>query len=230
MEAKVMTPFQLMVLQTLFDGGLRNRNYFFTGGTALSEFYLQHRYSDDLDIFTRVKRDMRTDYTEVKKVLEHKGLEVFSEREGDEFVRFFVRETGDLGKGLKVELCRDVGAQMSPPNVVEGVIVDSFEDIAVNKVCAIFGRTEIKDFVDLFFILQDSKFRLDYLVGRAKEKEAAFDTEDGALEFATKVLGVKDLELHNIRMIKSLDINELRSSLVPEAETIIRRLRPIGTA
>jgi hypothetical protein len=173
---------------------------------------------------------MRTDYLEVKRVLDHKGLEVFSEHEGDEFVRFFVREIGDLGKGLKVELCRDVGAQMTPPNVVEGVIVDSFEDIAVNKVCAIFGRTEIKDFVDLFFILRDSKFSLDYLVGRAKEKEAAFDTEDGALEFATKLLGVKDLQLHNIRMIKSLDINELRSSLVPEAETIIRRLRPIGTA
>jgi len=223
-----MTPFQLMVLQTLFDGSLRNRDYFFTGGTALSEFYLQHRYSDDLDIFTRVKRDMRTDYTEVKRVLEDKGLEVFSEREGDEFVRFFVRETGDLEKGLKVELCRDVGAQMSPPILVEGVIVDSFEDIAVNKVCAIFGRTEIKDFVDLFFILRDSKFSLDYLVGRAKEKEAAFDTEDGALEFATKLLGVKDLQLHNIRMVKSLDINDFQSSLAPEAETIIRRLRPIG--
>lgn len=228
MEAKVMTPFQLMVLQTLFDGSLRNRDYFFTGGTALSEFYLQHRYSDDLDIFTRVKRDMRTDYTEVKRVLEDKGLEVFSEREGDEFVRFFVRETGDLEKGLKVELCRDVGAQMSPPILVEGVIVDSFEDIAVNKVCAIFGRTEIKDFVDLFFILRDSKFSLDYLVGRAKEKEAAFDTEDGALEFATKLLEVKDLQLHNIRMAKSLDINDFQSSLAPEAETIIRRLRPIG--
>jgi len=223
-----MTPFQLMVLQTLFDGSLRNRDYFFTGGTALSEFYLQHRYSDDLDIFTRVKRDMRTDYTEVKRVLEDKGLEVFSEREGDEFVRFFVRETGDLEKGLKVELCRDVGAQMSPPILVEGVIVDSFEDIAVNKVCAIFGRTEIKDFVDLFFILRDSKFSLDYLVGRAKEKEAAFDTEDGALEFATKLLEVKDLQLHNIRMAKSLDINDFQSSLAPEAETIIRRLRPIG--
>ena len=143
MEPRVMTPFQLMVLQTLFDGSLRNRDYFFTGGTALSEIYLQHRYSDDLDIFTRVKRDMRTDYTEVKRVLEHKGLEVFSEREGDEFVRFFVRETGDLDKGLKVELCRDVGAQMSPPTIADGVIVDSFEDIAVNKVCAIYGLRPI---------------------------------------------------------------------------------------
>ena len=228
MEAKVMTPFQLMVLQTLFDGSLRNRDYFFTGGTALSAFYLQHRYSDDLDIFTRVKRDMRTDYTEVKRVLEHKGLEVFSEREGDEFVRFFVRDPEQSAEELKVEFARYAGAQMSPALTVGRVVVDSFEDIAVNKICAIYGRFEVKDFVDLFFILNESKFTLDHLVGRAKEKEGAFDWEDAVLEFATKLLGIKDLQLHQIRMIKSLSLDDLRSYLAPKAEEIIRRLRPSG--
>ena len=27
-------------------------NFYFTGGTALSAFYLQHRYSEDLDFFS----------------------------------------------------------------------------------------------------------------------------------------------------------------------------------
>ena len=98
----------------------------------------------------------------------------------------------------------------------------------MNKVCAIYGRSEVKDFVDLFFILRESEFTLDYLVGRAKEKEADFDREDAVLEFATKLLGVKDLQLHQIRMIKPLVLEDLQSYLVPEAEALINRLRPVG--
>ena len=82
--------------------------------------------------------------------------------------------------------------------------------------------------MDLFFILRESAFTLDYLVGRAKEKEAAFDREDAVLEFATKLLEVKDLQLHKIRMIKSLAIEDLHSFLVPKAEALIEGLRPIG--
>jgi predicted nucleotidyltransferase component of viral defense system len=227
-EAKVMTPFQVMVLTILFESGLCNRDYYFTGGTALAEFYLQHRYSDDLDIFTRERRSIRADYLEVKQALEHKALEASSELEEDEFVRFFVRGVDETGQGLKIELGRYAGAQMSPGKSVEKILVDSFEDIAVNKVCAIYGRSEVKDFVDLFFILRDSEFTLDYLVGRAKEKEADFDREDTVLEFATKLLGVKDLQLHKIRMIKPLAMEDLQSFLVPKAEALIERLRPVG--
>ncbi|MGH7834834.1 MAG: hypothetical protein ACREQK_14415, partial [Candidatus Binatia bacterium] len=85
-----------------------------------------------------------------------------------------------------------------------------------------------KDFVDLFFILRESAFGLDYLIGRAKEKEAAFDQEDAVLEFATKLLAVEDLHLHEIRMIKALNVEELRSFLIPRAEALIRSLRPVG--
>jgi predicted nucleotidyltransferase component of viral defense system len=206
-----------------------HRNYHFTGGTALAEFYLQHRQSDDLDLFTRAVRNIRNDYTEVRRVFDHEGLEVSAEREGDEFVRFFVRGKDEAGTGLKVEFCRDAGAQMSPAKTIGNIIVDSFEDIAVNKVCAIYGRTEVKDYVDLYFILRQSEFTLDYLVGRAKEKEAAFDREETVLEFATKLLEVRDLHLHQIRMIKPLPLEDFQSYLSSKAETLIRRLRPNPT-
>ena len=53
MESSVLTPLQKQVLVALFDSGLADREYYLTGGTALSAFYLQHRFSDDLDLFTR---------------------------------------------------------------------------------------------------------------------------------------------------------------------------------
>ena len=41
-------PFQDKILE-MVDGA--NVDFYLTGGTALSRFYLNHRYSDDLDFF-----------------------------------------------------------------------------------------------------------------------------------------------------------------------------------
>ncbi|MDR1696214.1 MAG: nucleotidyl transferase AbiEii/AbiGii toxin family protein [Endomicrobium sp.] len=30
-------------------------SFYFSGGTALSEYYLRHRYSEDLDFFRKMK-------------------------------------------------------------------------------------------------------------------------------------------------------------------------------
>lgn len=229
MEAKVLTVLQQTVLNLLFENGIGERGFYFTGGSALAEFYLQHRYSDDLDLFTRSARPFKTDFADYKQILSSKGYEVVPSDESDEFVRFFVQTITERGESLKVELARDAKAQMSPSGMSGKIVVDSFEDIAVNKICAVFGREppESKDFVDLFFIFKESEFTVDYLVERAKEKEAAFDREDGILIFATNLFRVKELTILP-RMIKALTLSELQAALLPRAETIIRRLRPGG--
>ena len=116
---------------------------------------------------------------------------------------------------------------MAPPEIKGQIVVDSYEDIAVNKVCTILSRTESKDFCDLFFILNESHYELDYLISRAREKEAALDEEYGILDFATNLLTVEELQFLP-RMIKPLTLEKLRAYFVPIAEDVIRRLRPIG--
>ena len=229
MEAKVLTAFQVSVLTVLFERGIGERGYYFTGGSALAEFYLQHRYSDDLDLFTRSSRPIRADYADFKQILASQNFEILSSNEMDEFVRFFVQSTDERNGSLKVEFARDAKAQLSPFKRFEQIIVDSFEDIAVNKICAILGREppEPKDFVDLYFILHESAFNLDYLVERAKQKEAAFDQEDGILFFATNLTRVKEFQFLP-RMIKPIALEDLQSFFLPKAEAIIRRLRPTG--
>src|SRR6266849_1687971 len=102
----------------------------------------------------------------------------------------FVSQPGD--DALKIEFARDVPAMMAPPDIHNGIVVDSFEDIAVNKVCTILSRTESKDSCDLFFILNESHYGLDYLISRTREKEAALDEEYGILDFATNLLTVQE--------------------------------------
>ena len=232
---KVLTPFQDRVLLLLFDLGLGSRDYFFTGGSALAEFYLQHRESDDLDLFTRVDRNLKADFEDLKPIIASEGLEIMEQSAEEQFVRFFLHNPAPGESDLKVELARDAKAQMAPSKVVGKVIVDSFEDISVNKVCAILGREppERKDFVDLYFILRESSFSLDYLVARAREKEAAFDNEDGILAFATNLLRFKELAMKSFidsgRIIKTVTLSDLEEVLLPRAEAIIQRLRPKTT-
>jgi predicted nucleotidyltransferase component of viral defense system len=226
-DSKVLTPLQERVLVALFEHGLADRGYYLTGGTALAEFYLQHRYSDDLDFFTRKSPLLREDFEDFIAILTSIGFSILSQSITEEYVRLLVRSEDQEGNGLKIEFMRDVGAMMAPPKVQGQIVVDSFEDIAVNKICAILSRqpSESKDFCDLFFILTESRYELDYLISRAREKEAAFDTEEGVLAFATNLLAVEEFQMLP-RMIKPLTLEELRRYFVPVAENLIQRLRP----
>jgi predicted nucleotidyltransferase component of viral defense system len=47
----ILTTFQVEFIRAFSKTSLKDA-FFLTGGTALSEFYLQHRISDDLDFFT----------------------------------------------------------------------------------------------------------------------------------------------------------------------------------
>jgi len=227
MENSVLTPLQQQVLVALFDSGLADREYYLTGGTALSVFYFQHRYSDDLDFFTRKRGLLEEDFRHCSAILESMDIVVASQDITEDYARLFVYPGDQKDTMLKLELARDVPAMMAPPEIKGQIVVNSYEDIAVSKICTILSRTESKDFCDLFFILNESHYGLAYLISRAREKEAALDEEYGILDFATNLLTVKELQFLP-RMIKPLTLEELRAYFVPIAEDVIRRLRPIG--
>ena len=44
---------------------MENQNFYLTGGTALSRFYLDHRYSDDLDFFVHQNQDFLSPIQEI---------------------------------------------------------------------------------------------------------------------------------------------------------------------
>ena len=47
----ILTPFQKQILTAVGHSPLKS-SFYLTGGTALAAYYLQHRYSEDLDFFT----------------------------------------------------------------------------------------------------------------------------------------------------------------------------------
>lgn len=230
MTSRILTSLQEKVLTTLFDNGLRERGYFLTGGTALAEFYLQHRYSDDLDFFTRDQRDPQEDLQTFRNILTANGFEITYENLSGNHIRFDVKLPDQQTEPLKIEfVTREVSAMMAPPQTHEKVLIDSFEDIAVNKICAILGRDELKDYIDLYFILEESNYSVDYLLNRAADKELSLKQEDGIFYFATNLKAVDVFQdFKKINMIKPLTLETLKARLIPIADDLLRRLRPRG--
>lgn len=51
-EKSILTPHQGKVLEITSDEKYFNERFYLAGGTALAEFYLKHRISEDLDFFS----------------------------------------------------------------------------------------------------------------------------------------------------------------------------------
>lgn len=144
------------------------RSFFLTGGTALAAFYLHHRISVDLDLFTLDDVALAEGARIVPVLVQKLGWDIRMARHTEHFHRFVLRAEAD--EVLQVDMVRDFGPQFGQRRQVDGIIVDSLENIAANKLTAILGRSEPKDFVDLYWILQ-SGWALEPLLEMAREKD-----------------------------------------------------------
>ncbi len=164
--------------------------YYFTGGTALTEFYLHHRLSDDLDFFTRSQvNDVKIDAfinhlrvpLEITNVDKHhiSGLFMYSLTFAD-------------GGELKVDF-----NEYDFPAVEQGILfgklrIDSLYDIAVNKLYTIMGRGKIRDFIDLYFCLEKEGYYLEQLLSRVTDKFGISISDLEIVRHFTKVTDLTD--------------------------------------
>jgi len=70
MAQTILNPDQELILKVLAHEKLFVKNFYLTGGTALSEYYLHHRISEDLDFFSEREIDKIWLNTIAKKIKE----------------------------------------------------------------------------------------------------------------------------------------------------------------
>jgi hypothetical protein len=129
----------------------RERGFVLTGGGALVGYHLKHRRSDDLDLFGKPPTRLADARRIVEAAASVLGARVEAVRVFPEFQRLLVRRGAeDCIVDLVIDRAPDVD-----PSIEErdGVRVHSLREIAANKVCALLGRSEIRDLVDLRAIL-----------------------------------------------------------------------------
>ncbi len=179
--ASILTKEQTLFLKLMPETPLA-KQFYFSGGTALAYYYLQHRRSKDLDFFCQ-EEFLPQEVTAVLKFLQKKL--VFKELD---FQTSFNRNLYFLifnpKKILKLEFTYFPFPQIEKPMLKDGLLIDSLLDIAVNKLFTIAQSPRGRDYFDLYFIIRKHQYSLDRLRLLAKRK---FDWHIDPLQLASKL-------------------------------------------
>lgn len=185
--------------------------FYFTGGTSLSLYHLQHRESVDLDFFTEEDFDSQTILQHVKAWEDKFNLTIeYIRRENTHIFNL----TFPNKQVVKVDFSLYPYKQVNKSNTINGVSVDSVMDIAINKLLTIQQRTEVKDFVDLYFLLREFSV-WDLIVG----VKVKFGVKLDPFVVGTDFLKVEKFDFLP-KMIKPLTLDELKSFYRQKAKDI----------
>lgn len=216
MEQTILTQGQKVALDCFKSRAELADLFYLSGGTALAEYYLHHRYSEDLDFFTDADPFPQLTVEAFVSVLKTAvdATDVTYRRLHDRRVFFFIQPNGEE---LKIEFTLYPFQHIQAPMVLDGALhVDSLHDIAANKVMALMDRIEPKDFVDLYFLLHESEITLSVLRDLvAKKFQLTLEPITLGSEFA-KVRHVQMLP----RMIKPLTLEELKDFFTQQAREL----------
>ncbi|MBP1779745.1 MAG: hypothetical protein H6Q86_5756 [candidate division NC10 bacterium] len=144
--ASRLTPLQHALLEGFFR---LSEEFFLTGGAALAGFHLGHRQTHDLDFFT-VSGDLESGVRALRAAAAHLGAAFVETRTSPDFRRLVV---SGRDESLIVDLVFERAPQIHGEKlVVGGIRIDPVDEIFANKLCALLGRAEVRDLVDLFFL------------------------------------------------------------------------------
>ncbi len=172
-----LSALQVRVLQAL---AALDPRWTLTGGGALAGFYLAHRQTKDVDLFFHGVAVLARLPEDAAAALKAEGM----------FVEFlqrspaFCRLRADLhGEAVVVDLVAEAVPNVFPPEPrrVEDVeiLVDSRTEILVNKLGALYSRSEIRDLVDTKALV-DAGEDLDAALSLVSRKDGGFSPPNPA--------------------------------------------------
>lgn len=181
----------------------------FKGGTVLKKVYFpEYRFSEDLD-FTLLNDELTNEqlFSDLEEVFEfvaeeaNIALQLGEDAEHESgSINFYIIYTGPLGgsvgsKQVKVDITRKDILEFEPVN--RPVFIDysdggefnllcySLEEVVIEKMCALMGRTQPRDLYDLWHLFEYEKLDIKSVLPEF-ERKAKNKGHDPA-NFATKV-------------------------------------------
>jgi predicted nucleotidyltransferase component of viral defense system len=127
----------------------------FGGGAALSAIHLHHRTSEDLDFFLMRPLDP-LEVEPIGRAIATKTTRVDLEVVGPRTSLVLRRASGPFGR---IDFAYYPFDPIGRRTTWRGLAVESLIDMTVNKVQAILTRQQPRDFVDLYFLLQEGPER-----------------------------------------------------------------------
>lgn len=179
-----------------------------------------HRLSFDLDLFTSEKEIVLSFSKEVEEKFKKGGFSVKVVRRLNAFSEFVVNKWDE---STKIHLSVESPFKFKKPIDNEfGISVNSYKDIIIDKFLTVFGRTEPRDVVDLFFILKKENFW--NLVKLAIEKEPGFDLYWMAITLEKVKNFPDEIEEWPVQMIKKIKPAEIKLKFLSLANEILKKI------
>lgn len=178
-------------------------DFYFTGGTALSECYLHHRESVDLDFFSE-RPFHRKLVDDIVTSLQVSGIQVSQVYKIHD--RYTFDAIGDDGTVCKLDFCHyDFPRLEKTGKKFMDIEIDSIQDILTNKWCTIFDRNEPKDILDIACLTKKWYMHTD-------EESLKNITKDLSKKFTLKV-STDTMRQQYIDRLKSSGAEKMRSIL-----------------
>jgi len=217
-KKSILTFHQKSFLEIISKERYFTQRFYFTGGTALAEFYLKHRISEDLDFFSEKEINPIPISHFLKNKSKSSGLKKFDTRRVLGLYSFFLHFKDR--KVLKVDF-----SYYPFPRIEKGVKlgdleINSIYDIGVDKIHTIVLRPRARDFIDIYFIIKEKNYSFNDLLMKAKAK---FDWDTAAIELGTRLLEAAKLTDYP-RMLKKINHQEWKEFFVEEAKNLKKEI------
>ncbi|MBI2100195.1 MAG: nucleotidyl transferase AbiEii/AbiGii toxin family protein [Candidatus Vogelbacteria bacterium] len=210
----ILSDNQKSILTLLSNEKAIGGNFYLSGGTALAEFYLQHRWSEDLDFFSEKEVDPESISATFKKIQPAAGIETVTYEQSFNRNLFFLKLADD---SIKTEFTYYPFPRIEVGQTVNHLKIDSLLDIAVNKLFTIYQKPRSRDFIDLYSILKSKpEWDLRSLTEKAQIK---FDHYLDPLQLSAQFVKSETLKDYP-KMIAEIPATEWQTFFLREAESL----------
>lgn len=190
MGKTILTTQQLDFLECVQKDPQITKRFYWTGGTVLAEFYLQHRLSEDIDLFNETEEVNQTlGDAFLRKISPALGVKEIKKSQFLGLVSYILVFKNK--QQLKVDFNYYPFLRIEKGKKYKNLEIDSIYDIAVNKIHTMFMRTRSRDFVDIYFIMKTIDYKLDQLI---KDAKAKFDWHIDQVTLGSQFMKVKELK------------------------------------
>jgi len=211
----ILSKNQVNILTLLSDEKLISDSFYLSGGTALAEFYLQHRLSEDLDFFSEQEFDPLFVSSVFKKIQSKSGIKKVNFEQSFNRNLFFLELDNDT---IKTEFTYFPFTRIESKKQFGNLYIDSLIDIAVNKIFTIYQKPRSRDFIDLYCILEHEKsWTIDDLIEKAQVK---FDNYIDPIQLSGQFVKVETLKDYP-RMFKKIDDKKWQEFFMKEAKRLV---------
>jgi predicted nucleotidyltransferase component of viral defense system len=149
--------------------------FYLSGGTALGRYYLNHRYSEDLDFFLHNKDTFLSELQRIRNIIDSEFITNSDKLIlTDEYARIWVIEQNIE---LKIDFVKDVPYHWMGTKQINEIQIDNPGNILSNKLSAIVNRDEPKDVFDIVSIALNYSFNWDEVFSHSIKKAIVSETD-----------------------------------------------------